>query len=149
MIIKDLLNEKSCRVTSIEADRSVAQALELMRDSGSGALIVMDGGQPAGIFAERDLLRCHLEHRDRAYDEISVSEAMTSRLIVATPDENLRQALAMMITADIRHLPVIQDKRIVGMLTVNMLVKHQVDTLTAELHYLQDYISDLHDAELD
>ena len=57
--------------------------------------------------------------------------------------------MAMMIKADIRHLPVVEDRRIVSMLTISDLVKHHVGELTAELHYLQEYITDLQDAVQD
>ena len=80
---------------------------------------------------------------------MTVEEAMTSKLIVAEPEEEVSAAMATMIKAGIRHLPVIENGRIIGMLTIGDLVEHQVGTLTAEIHYLQDYISDLHDADQD
>jgi IMP dehydrogenase len=75
-----------------------------------------------------------------------LGEAMTAKLIVAQPDDLVSSAMAMMIKADIRHLPVVENQRIACMLTISDLVKHHVGELTAELHYLQDYITDLQDA---
>jgi IMP dehydrogenase len=74
---------------------------------------------------------------------------MTDKLIVAQPDDLVSSAMAMMIKADIRHLPVVEDRQITAMLTISDLVKHHVGELTAELHYLQEYITDLHDAVQD
>jgi IMP dehydrogenase len=74
---------------------------------------------------------------------------MTRQLVVAEPDEELSEAMATMLQADIKHLPVVSEGRIVGILTLAALVRRQIGNLTAELHYLQDYISDLHEAGRD
>ncbi len=134
---------------AIEAGRSVEEAIARMDDERTGALIVTREGLPAGIFTERDVLRCHLRNRGRLFSEVQVGEAMTTNLIVAEPGEEIRAALATMIKMEIRHLPVVDHGQIAAMLTVGDLVEHQVDTLTAELHYLQEYINDLHDADRD
>ena len=149
MLVKDLLNEKGTQLYSINADSSVEAAVDLMSARGTGAVIVMDGKQPIGIFTESDFLKCHLANRHSTFSEFNIAEAMSRNLIVAQPDEDIRQALAMMIKANIHHLPVVQERRITGMLTIHALIKHQVETLTAEIHYLKDYINDLHDAEID
>ena len=149
MNISDLLKERGRSVQSIEADRSVEEAISLLDAAGTGALIVMQNGLPVGIFTERDVLRCHLRNRGSLFSEVTVEKAMTARLIVTEPQEDIPAALATMIKADIRHLPVIDQGRIVAMLSICDLVEHQVDTLTAEIHYLKDYINDLHDADRD
>jgi CBS domain-containing protein len=149
MKVRDLVAEMGRPVKTIEAAQTVEEAISLMSEAGASALIVMEAGRPAGIFAERDVLRCHLKNRKRRFELVSVGEAMTSKLIVAEPEEAVSAAMATMIRSGIRHLPVIENGRIVGMLTIGDLVEHQVGTLTAEIHYLQDYISDLQDANLD
>jgi IMP dehydrogenase len=120
-----------------------------MTEQRTSALIVMDGETPVGIFTERDVLRCHVTWRHRLFREMPLAEAMTDKLIVAQPDDLVSSAMAMMIKADIRHLPVVEERRITGMLTISDLVKHHVGELTAELHYLQEYITDLQDAVQD
>jgi IMP dehydrogenase len=147
--ISDLLKAKGRSVHTIDAGRSVEDAIAAMAAAGYGALIVMQGGLPAGIFTERDVLRCHLQNPGRPFGEVDVARAMTAELIVTAPDEEIRAALATMIKADIRHLPVVEQGRIAAMLAICDLVEHQVDTLTAEIHYLQEYISDLHAAGKD
>jgi IMP dehydrogenase len=149
MKVRELVAEMGRPVNTIEAEQSVEEAISKMAAAGASALIVMEAGRPAGIFAERDVLRCHLENRKRHFDAVSVGEAMTRKLIVAEPEEAVSAAMATMIKSGIRHLPVIENGRIVGMLTIGDLVEHQVGTLTAEIHYLQDYISDLQNADRD
>ena len=104
---------------------------------------------PVGIFTERDVLRCHVAWRGRLFREMPLSEAMTDNLIVAQPDDLVSSAMATMIKADIRHLPIIKEHEIIGMLTISDLVEHLVGSLQAEIHYLQDYIDTLHDAGQD
>jgi IMP dehydrogenase len=149
MLVKDLLLGKETQLYSINAGSSVEDAVDMMTANGIGAIIVMESEQPIGIFTESDLFKCHSVHRHRALGEIDIAEVMTSELVATQPDADIRQALALMTEASIHHLPVVQGQRIAGMLTIHELVKQQVETLTEEIHYLQDYISDLHNAEMD
>lgn len=149
MRIRELLEQKGRPIHTIGQECSVAEAVVRLMDNKTGALIVMKADQPVGIFTERDLLRCHGRRDGRGVDAVRVEEAMTNKLIVAEPEEDIETAMATMIQADIRHLPVIAERRIVGMLTLGDLVKQQLGDLKAELHYLHDYISNLHDASRD
>jgi signal-transduction protein with cAMP-binding, CBS, and nucleotidyltransferase domain len=149
MRVQDVIKRKRRVVHTIPAQRTVEDAIVQMTERRTSALIVMDGGQPVGIFTERDVLRCHVAWRHRLFREMPLTEAMTDKLIVAQPGDLVSSAMAMMIKADIRHLPVVEDRRITLMLTISDLVKHHVGELTAELHYLQEYITDLQDAVQD
>lgn len=149
MRVQDVIKRKRRVVHTIPAQRTVEDAIVQMTERRTSALIVMDGEQPVGIFTERDVLRCHVAWRHRLFREMPLTEAMTDRLIVAQPGDLVSSAMAMMIKADIRHLPVVEDRRIALMLTISDLVKHHVGELTAELHYLQEYITDLQDAVQD
>ena len=149
MRVQDVMKQKRRVVHTIPAHRTAEDAIVQMTEHQTSALIVMDGETPVGIFTERDVLRCHVAWRHRLFREMPLAEAMTHNLIVAQPDDLASSAMAMMIKADIRHLPVVEDQRIAGMLTISDLVKHHVGELTAELHYLQEYITDLQDAVQD
>jgi len=127
----------------------VEQALRLMSGYNVSALVVMTKGASQGIFTERDLVRCHIIFSDKDIKDILVKEVMTSKLIVAEHDDTIEDAMGMMIKAKIRHLPVVSDGQIKGMLSLEDLVKKHVSVLTKELHYLKDYISDLQDAAYD
>ena len=149
MRVEDVMEQKRRLVHTISDTRTAEDAIVQMTESRTSALIVMNGDQPVGIFTERDVLRCHVAWRGRLFRDMPLREAMTHKLIVARPEDLVSSAMAMMIKADIRHLPVVVDQRISGMLTISDLVKHHVGELTAELHYLQEYISDLQDAVQD
>lgn len=149
MRVRDVLKQKRCQVHRIAVGLTVEDAIVRMTEQQTSALIVMDGEAPVGIFTERDVLRCHVAWRHRRFREMPLEEAMTGNLIVAQPDDLVSSAMAMMIKADIRHLPVVENQHIACMLTISDLVKHHVGELTAELHYLQDYITDLQDAVQD
>lgn len=149
MRVQDVMQRKRRVVHTISAQQSAEDAIVRMTENRTSALIVMDGETPVGIFTERDVLRCHVAWRDRLFREMPLNEAMTGTLIVAQPDDRVSSAMAMMIKADIRHLPVVENQRIAGILTISDLVEHHVGALTAELHYLQEYITDLQDAAQD
>lgn len=149
MRVQDVMKQKRRLVHTIAVERTAEDAIVQMTEHQTSALIVMDGATPVGIFTERDVLRCHVAWRGRLFREMPLREAMTDKLIVAQPDDLVSSAMAMMIKADIRHLPVVEDKQIGGMLAISDLVKHHVGELTAELHYLQEYITDLQDAVQD
>lgn len=149
MQIQDLLRNKGREAKTINADRTVEEAIDRLASDHVSALVVTENDRPVGLFAERDVLRCHIRIRSRLFAEVRVREAMTNKLIVAEPEDTIETAMATMIQADIRHLPVVQSQKIIGMLTITDLVRQQIGDLKAELHYLQDYISDLHDASRD
>lgn len=149
MRVHDVMKQTRRMVHTIPVDRTAEDAIVQMTEKRTSALIVMDGEKPVGIFTERDVLRCHVAWRGRLFREMPLGEAMVDKLIVAQPEDLVSGAMAMMIQADIRHLPVVEDRRISGMLAITDLVKHHVGQLTAELHYLQEYITDLQDAVQD
>ncbi|MBU8911383.1 MAG: CBS domain-containing protein [Desulfobacterales bacterium] len=149
MKVKDCLEECAGHFHTIEKDQTVEQALKLMSGYNVSALVVMTEGISQGIFTERDLVRCHIIFSDKDIKEIPVKEVMTSKLIVAEPEDTIEDAMGMMIKAKIRHLPVVTDGQIKGMLSLEDLVKKNVSVLNKELHYLKDYISDLQDAAYD
>ena len=149
MKVKDLLEDCSGSFHTLGKDESVEQALKLMSSYNVSAVVVVEEKASLGIFTERDLVRCHILFSERKMDTISVSEVMTSRLIVAEPEDTIEDAMGMMIKAGIRHLPVVNKGEIMGILSRTDLVKKHVGALNQELHYLKDYISDLQDAAHD
>jgi CBS domain-containing protein len=105
-IVRDLLDRKGTTVVSVPPDTSVLDAATLMNDRGIGAVLVLDGNEPAGIFTERDVLRRVVAaQRDPA--TTMVGEVMTTRLISCSPDTPLSECASMMSTRRIRHLPVV------------------------------------------
>ncbi len=149
MKVNDLLEESSSHFHSIAQDQTVEQAIKQMSAYTVSALVVITEEVSQGIFTERDLLRCHILFPDKDIREIPVKDVMTRKLIVAETNDTIEDAMKMMIKAKIRHLPVISEGRIKGVLNLENLVKKHVGDLTKELHYMRDYISDLQDAAHD
>ncbi len=149
MKVHDLLREKARPVYTIASNQSVDDAVNLMTAKKTGALIVTQNGQPVGIFAQRDVFRYYLRDKTAVLSETALQKAMTNRLIVAQPEDDIERVTAMMMKADIRHLPIMKAEKIIGMLTLNDLIEHRLDSLTEEIHQLKDYIDDLHDAGRD
>ncbi|WP_022668007.1 CBS domain-containing protein [Desulfospira joergensenii] len=149
MKVKALLEDGKGGFHTIAPDQNVDQAVKLMSGYHVSALMVMDGDQSCGVFTERDLVRSHILFPGKEICDIPIRDVMTDKLIVAEPRDTLEDAMGMMIKAGIRHLPVVEDGKIVSVMALEDLVKKHVKVLTRELHYLKDYISDLQDAAHD
>jgi IMP dehydrogenase len=149
MKIKDLLQTHGHKAYTLEAGASVEAAIEMLAANRIGAVIVLQEDFPVGIFAERDVLRCHLRHRHRDFSDIRVADAMTNKLITGDADDTLKSALTVMLKADIRHLPVREGGKIVGMLTISDMARHVIEHLASEIDSLDEYIADLQNARRD
>ena len=149
MEVLALLMDKARRLHTIASSQTVEDAIGLMANVKGSALLVTENDQPAGIFSERDVFKSLLKDKSAAFSEIKLKNAMTRNLLLAEPKDPIMAVLDKMVEADITHLPVIEEKKIVGMLTLKDLMKHQIDSLTDEIHQLKDYIADLHEAGQD
>jgi IMP dehydrogenase len=139
MKIKDLIKSKGFEVIAVDADTTVEDAIKKMVDRNIGALLVMEDGKTAGMFTERDVLKCWLLKGDFG---LSLRELMTRDLVIAEAEDELDYAMSIMIQKRIRHLPVIDRGKVVSVLSIRDVVKAHVSNLKAEVHYLKDYIID-------
>ena len=142
MMVKEILGPLNANIISISRDHSVGNAISQMVEHEIGALIVMDGEKPVGMFTERDVLRSWTRKSATPFEDVKIGEVMTTNLIIVETDDDLCYVTQIMIKNRIRHLPVIDQKKIVAMLSIRDVVKAQVSDLRAQNHYLQDYISD-------
>ena len=149
MEVLALLKDKARRLHTIASSQTVEDAICLMANVKVSALLVTENGQPAGIFSEGDVFKSLLKNNSAAFSEIKLENAMTRNLLLAEPKDPIMTVLDKMVEAGITHLPVIEEKKIVGMLTLKDLMKHQIDSLTDEIHQLKNYIADLHEAGQD
>jgi len=132
----------SKNVIAIDRNKSVHDAMALMVEHEIGAVLITENERPVGLFTERDVLKCWATKETTKYfREVRVGDAMTANLIVVEPDDDLCYVMTIMIKNRIRHLPVVREKKIVGMLSMRDVVKAQVTTLRAENHYLKEYLS--------
>lgn len=138
--VSEILASKSGELLTIDADDSVLDAVRTMVDANVGSLLVNVDGRIQGIVTERDYLRrVTLEGRTDA--ETPVREIMTSPLIVIAPDTSVDECMALMTDRRIRHLPVVQDGRIVAVVSIGDLVKFQSQQQSFQIKYLTDYIT--------
>ena len=144
-----VLKQSSHPVCTITSDHSVDDAIKLMTAQRAGALIVTTADDPTGIFTAKDVLRCYQHTGDLALSEIKLNSVVTHAFIAAKPTDNLTAVINLMIKSDIYHLPVVENHKIIGVLALKDLVEFQIDSLTAEIDQLQDYIDDLHEAAQD
>lgn len=140
MKIRDILQVKGSQVHSIEAGRTVLDAVAALNAHRIGALLVHDAeGAVVGIISERDVLR-ECRHRSADLGRIPVAEAMTRDLIICVPDDDVDHAMALVTKHRVRHLPVIDDAGVAGMISIGDLVKASLDAAEYENRYLREYI---------
>lgn len=139
MTIATILAGKGDDTVTITADRSVADALKLLAERRIGAVPVMQDGQVAGIFSERDVIHCLAEHGSAALDR-PVSQAMTAPAITIGRSEAVLGALTLMTRRRVRHLPVVEDGALVGFVSIGDLVKYRIDKIEADAEAMRSYI---------
>jgi CBS domain-containing protein len=137
--IRDLLATKGSHVLTIGPDASVLQAVLLMNDNKVGALVVTKGDEVVGMFTERDLLR-RVVGEQRDPNTTRVSEAMTPEVVCCTPQTSLEEARGAMKNRRIRHLPVIEDGRLCGLISIGDLNAHQINSQEHTIHLMHEYL---------
>jgi len=138
--IRELLEDKGTQVWSIAPQASVYDALALMADKNIGALLVMDQGRTVGILSERDYTR-NVILRGRKSKDTQVSEIMTSRPVCVSPDQTVEEGMALMTDKRVRHLPVIEDERVLGLVSIGDLVKSIISEQQFIIQQLEHYIN--------
>lgn len=139
MNVQMILGGKGSEVATISAGASVDDAVKLLGERKIGALPVVDGDQVAGIISERDVIYCLRDHGPEVLDW-PVSQVMTAPAITVDPSTPVLSALAMITQRRIRHLPVIADGRLVGIVSIGDLVKHRIERIESEAAAMREYI---------
>ncbi len=138
--VKQLLDEKGNSVWSISPATSVYDALQMMADKNVGALVVTEGKTLVGIFSERDYARkvALLGRRSR---ELSVKEIMSSNVIHVARNDSIEHCMALMTQKHIRHLPVVEDGALVGLISIGDVVRRVIEEQQSTISHLEDYIT--------
>ncbi|MBN2288305.1 MAG: CBS domain-containing protein [Candidatus Glassbacteria bacterium] len=146
--VSDLLKSKGSQVWTVYEDKTVEQAIAVLVEHNIGSLIVLDDQHRiAGIITERDVLRKSYRHPNQ-FGEMKVSQAMTVKddLIVGLPDDTLEYIMQVMTQNRIRHVPVVDGERMMGMVSIGDVVKARLDAIQAENHYLREFLGDKYPA---
>jgi CBS domain-containing protein len=138
--IDAILSQKSGDVWSVAPDATVYDAVALMAEKNIGALVVMQGEQLVGIISERDYTR-KVMLRGKRSRETQVSEIMSSQLTTVDPKESVDHCLQYMTDKRVRHLPVVENGKLRGVISIGDLVKHVISVQSATLEQLESYIS--------
>lgn len=140
MIVKQILDGKGHQVWSIGPDQSIYEALALMAEKNIGALVVMNEGQVVGIFSERDYAR-KVVLQGKSSRETPVHEAMSGRVVGVRPERTVDDCMALMTEKRIRHLPVMDDDRIMGVISIGDIVKAVISEKENLIGQLESYIT--------
>ena len=137
--VAQILKLKPPGVISIRPDLPVLDALKLLADKGVGAVLVMDGPRLVGIVSERDYAR-KVELKGKSSGDTPVSEIMTREVVCVAPTQTNEECMALMTTKRARHLPVIDNGRVIGVLSIGDLVKDAISEQQFIIDQLEHYI---------
>jgi CBS domain-containing protein len=137
--VKQILDAKAHKVLSVAPHVSVFDALQIMADKNVGALVVLDGDKLVGIFSERDYAR-KVTLVGKSSKETQVRDIMTTRVLCATPERTVEQCLALMTDKRVRHLPVIDHKKVIGVVSIGDMVKEMLAEQQFVIAQLESYI---------
>ena len=138
--VRDLLKKKGSGICSVTPQTTVYDALKLMAEKNIGAVLVLEGDRPVGILSERDYAR-QVVLKGKASKDTPVREIMTSRVVFVRPDQNIEECMALMTDKRIRHLPVLDEGRLAGILSIGDVVKAVISEKQFRIEQLENYIS--------
>lgn len=137
--VRDLLKIKGTQVWSIAYDLPIKEALKVLAQKDIGALPVTKDGKMVGIFSERDYAR-KMAQKDECAMNAPISEIMTSKVFYVNPGCSIEDCMALMTERHIRHLPVLENDEMVGMISIGDLVKRIISTQKDQINLLENYI---------
>lgn len=137
--IHQVLSDKALSLVSITPDTLIYDALVIMAEKHIGALLVLEGDHLAGIFSERDYAR-EVVLKGRSSRTSHIKEVMTTNVITVSPKHTVEECMSMMSGKRIRHLPVVEDGKVIGVLSIGDLVKETIAEQEALIKQLESYI---------
>jgi CBS domain-containing protein len=138
--LTEILDEKGRNVHAIEASATVFEAVERMVAENIGSLLVTEGGRIAGIVTERDYLR-RVTLEGRTDRDTAVREIMSKPLVAVSPDMTVDECMSLMTDRRVRHLPVVDEGAVIGLVSIGDLVKFTAERRASEIRLLTDYIA--------
>lgn len=138
--VRKILDEKAeAKILTIPSTATVFEALQVMCEGNAGAVLVTSNEKIVGIFTERDYAR-EGEVKGRAAKDTPVTEVMTSQMVLITPETALEECAQLMRTYHVRHLPVVEKERVIGMVSIRRLAEALLEQRQGEIGKLESYI---------
>ena len=138
--LRDVIRKKGGEVFSVSPETTVFEAMKVMADRNTGALLVMTGGQVDGILSERDCVR-RVELHGRSVNDTTVNDIMTSKVLYGQAGQSIEECVAIMIDKNIRHLPVFENDELIGLVSSRDALKEMVDEQKFMISQLEHYIT--------
>ena len=138
--LRDVIRKKGGDVYSIPPDATVFEAMKMMADQNTGALLVMSAGKVEGILSERDCVR-RVELHGRSPKDTPVSEIMTAKVLYGQMSQTVEECVAIMIDKSIRHLPVFENDELIGLISSRDVLKEMIDEQKFMISQLEHYIT--------
>lgn len=138
--VAQVLQEKGCNVWSIAPDATVYEALELLAEKDVGALLVLEDSKVVGIISERDYAR-KVALKGRVSRDTLVREIMTDKVYYVRPEQTIEECMALMTAERVRHLPVLVDDQLVGIVSIGDVVKAVISDQKFLIQQLEQYIT--------
>ena len=139
-VISEIIENKGGMVLSVDINESVLDAINLMAQLNIGAVLVQDNDTISGIFTERDYLQ-KIALKSLSSQETRVGDVMTTPVVSADPGDSIQQCMETMTTCRCRHLPVVNDGKLLGIVSIGDLVKKMLDEKEIEVEQLSQYIT--------
>jgi CBS domain-containing protein len=137
MSIEGILRQKGTEVTTIDPDASIKRAADWLRLKNIGALVVTSGQAVLGLISEREIVHA-LSHYGEAAASMPVKEIMRHGVIIVSPDESVDRVMKLMTRHRVRHMPVLHDGKLAGIISIGDVVKHRLGDLELETNVLRD-----------
>lgn len=138
-MVSDMLKSKGNQVWFVSPNSDMLDALKIMADKDVGALVVLEGDQIKGIVSERDFVRA-VAKEERCSLNTTILEYMTQDVVTVTPDQSLEDCMRLMTKEHIRHLPVVEENKLVGLISIGDVVKGLISGKDSTINHLENYI---------
>ena len=140
MDVRTILKRKGTEVATASSDSSVVDIARMLREKRIGTIVLMDGDRLAGIISERDIVRAMADAADMAAVR-PARDYMTRRMLTCAPDDSTDTLMAMMTEKRVRHLPVLEDGKLAGIVSIGDVVKQRIEEILFEAEQMKQYIN--------
>ncbi len=140
MTVARIINEKGRDVVTIGPGASLAEVAALLAEKRIGAVLVVDGGSIQGILSERDIVRGLARHGGDILQKLA-ADCMTSRVVTCRPEDTINDVMQKMTTGRFRHLPVLENGRLAGIVSIGDIVKRRIEEVEREAEQIREYIA--------